>query len=234
MKPFPHHWPLIGLFFASALAAAAAGKSLLFVSQAKAAANIVAADAAIQQHLATLGFTVAFADQGDPVTVAKDQDVIVISSGVSAHVIEGKYKAVPVPIVTWESYMLPHVGMTGKKEDTDFGTRDGKNRYLWMVNAPHPLSAGLPAGLLNVVKRGGPMNWGRPGPGAIVIATLPGELDKSPLFAYEKGATMDGENIAPARRVMLFLDNTTFPGLNEAGLKLFDAAVLWAAAQPRH
>ena len=33
---------------------------------------------------------------------------------------------------------------------------------------------------------------GRPGPGAIVIATFPGELDKSPLFAYEKGATMDG------------------------------------------
>ena len=83
--------------------------------------------------------------------------------------------------------------------------------------------------MVNVVQKGGLMNWGRPGPGAIVIATFPGELDKSPLFAYEKGATMDGENLAPARRVMLFLDNTTFPGLNEAGLKLFDAAVLWAA-----
>ena len=217
---------------ALAVAAQAANKSLLFVGQAKAAPDIAAADASAQAHLAELGFTVTFADQKDPATVADGKDVIVISSSVSAHVIEGKYKATPVPVVTWESYMLPHVGMTGKKEETDFGTREGKVRYLWMVNAPHPLAAGLPAGMLNVVKKGGPMNWGRPGPGAIVVATFPGELDKSPLFAYEKGATMDGENLAPARRVMLFLDNTTFGGLNEAGLKLFDAAVLWAAAQP--
>jgi len=229
MKIFRHLILAVGLFLLALAAANGANRPLLFVSQAKAAADIVAADAKIQEHLASLGFTVTFADQRDPVTVADGKDVIVISSGVSAQVIEGKYKSVPVPVVTWESYMLPHVGMTGKKEETDFGTREGKNRYLWMVNAPHPLAAGLPAGLLNVVKKGGPMNWGHPGPGAIVIATFPGELDKSPLFAYEKGATMDGENIAPARRVMIFLDNTTFPGLNDAGLKLFDAAVLWAA-----
>lgn len=211
----------------------AANRTLLFVSQTKAAPDIVAADARAQEHLAQLGFIVTFADQHEPITVADGKDVIVISSGVSAHVVEGKFKSVPVPVVTWESYVLPHMGLTGKKEEADFGTREGKQRYLWMVNAPHPLSAGLPAGLLNVVKKGGPMNWGRPGPGAIVIATLPGELDKAPLFAYEKGATMDGENLAPARRVMLFLDNTTFPGLNEAGLKLFDAAVRWAAEGSR-
>lgn len=206
----------------------AAGRNVLFVSQTKAAPEIVAADAKAQEHLRTLGYVVTFADQKDPVNVT-GQDVVVISSGVSAHVVEAKFKAVPVPVVTWESYILPHMGLTGKKEDADFGTKEGKNRYLWMVNAPHALSAGLPAGLLNVVQKGGPMNWGRPGPGAIVIATLPGELDKSPLFAYERGATMDGENLAPARRVMVFLDNTTFPLLNEAGLKLFDAAVQWAA-----
>ncbi|HKB56214.1 MAG TPA: hypothetical protein VKC51_01375 [Lacunisphaera sp.] len=209
-------------------------KSLLFVGQTKAAPEIVAADAKAQEHLATLGFTVTFADQRDPVSVADGKDVIVISSGVSAHVVEGKYKSVAVPVVTWESYILPHMGLTGKKEETDFGTRDGKLRYLWLVNAPHPLAAGLPAGLVDVVQKGGPMNWGRPGPGAIIIATFPGELDKSPFFAYEKGATMDGENLAPARRVMIFLDNTTFPGLNEAGVKLFDAAVLWAAGVSRN
>ncbi|MEO6873575.1 MAG: hypothetical protein ABI222_02010 [Opitutaceae bacterium] len=219
-------------FAAFGLSAQAEGRALLFVSQAKAAPAIVASDAKVQEHLTSLGFTVTFADQSEPASVATGKDVIVISSGVSAHAIEGKYKSVPVPLVTWESYMLPHVGMTGKKEEADFGTREGKVRYLWMVNAPHPLAAGLPAGLLNVMKKGGPMNWGRPGPGAIVIATFPGELDKSPFFAYEKGATMDGENLAPARRVMIFLDNTTFPGLNEAGVKLFDAAVLWAAAAP--
>ena len=215
-----------------AFATPGAAKRLLFVGQTKAAPDIVASDTATQAHLKELGFDVTFADQRDPATAAEGMSVIVISAGVSAHVVEGKYKSSPVPLVTWEAYLLPHLGMTGKKEETDFGTREGKIRYLWMVNAPHPLSGGQPAGLLNVVKKGGPMNWGRPGPGATIIATLPGELDKSPLFAYEKGATMDGENLAPARRVMIFLDNTTFGGLNEAGLKLFDAAVLWAAAQP--
>ncbi|MDB6126310.1 MAG: hypothetical protein JWM35_206 [Verrucomicrobia bacterium] len=218
-------------FLALACSARAANHTALFVTQAKAAADIIAADAKVQEHLAALGFAVTVIDQRDPITAADGKDVIVISSGVSAHVVEGKFKSVPVPVVTWEAYIQPHMGMTGKKEDTDFGTREGKIRYLWLVNAPHPLSGGLPAGLTNVMQKGGPVNWGRPGPGAIVIATLPGELDKAPIFAYEKGATMDGENLAPARRVMLFLDNTTFPGLNEAGVKLFDAAVLWAAGE---
>jgi len=74
------------------------------------------------------------------------------------------------------------------------------------------------------------MNWAGP-PRRHRHRTFPGELDKSPLFAYEKGATMDGENLAPARRVMVFLDNTTFRP-QRAGLKLFDAAVLWAAGNP--
>src|SRR5258708_8751396 len=148
-------------------------KSLLFVGQTKAAPEIVAADAKAQEHLATLGFTVTFADQRDPVSVADGKDVIVISSGVSAHVVEGKYKSVAVPVVTWESYILPHMGLTGKKEETDFGTRDGKLRYLWLVNAPHPLPAGLPAGLVDVVQKGGPMTWGPPRPGPIIITTFP-------------------------------------------------------------
>lgn len=216
-------------FALAAHAQPAAGKKALFVTQLKAAPDIITTDNAVKAHLGELGFAVTEIDQRDAADASNGMDVVVISSGVSAHVLEGKYKHVAVGIVTWEAYILPHMGMTGKKEETDFGTREGKPRYLWMVNAPHALSAGLPAGMLNVYKKGMPMNWGKPGPGAIVIATFPGELDKSPLFGYEKGATMDGENLAPARRVMIFLDNTTFTDMNEAGGKLFDAAVLWAA-----
>jgi hypothetical protein len=211
-----------------------APRTVLFVSQVKPAPEVAAADVKIQEHLAELGFKVTFADQLDAPAAAEGKDLVFISSGASAQRLEGKYRSVAVPVVVCESYSMPHMGMTGRKQEGDFGTKEEKIRYLWMVNAPHPLSAGFPAGMLNVVKKGGPMNWARPGPGAIVIATFPGELDKSPLFAYEKGATMDGENLAPARRVMLFLDGDTFPNLNEAGLKLFDAAVLWAAGSPRN
>jgi len=51
---------------------------------------------------------------------------------------------------------------------------------------------------------------------------------KSPLFAYEKGASMPGI-IAPASRVGFFLKNETASVLNESGWNLFDAAVLWAS-----
>lgn len=226
--------------FAAALALGAlapglhAKPTVLFVSQTKAAPEVVASDAEVQQRLVKLGFDVTFADQADPATAANGKDLVFISSGVSAHRLEGRYRHVAVPLVVCESYSLPHLGMSGGKQDADFGTKEGKIRYLWLVNAPHPLAGGIAAGMVNIVKKGCAINWGRPGPGATVIATFPGELEKSPLFAYERGATMDGENLAPARRVFLFLDGDMFPNLNDAGLKLFDATVLWAAGLPKN
>ncbi len=83
-------------------------------------------------------------------------------------------------------------------------------------------------GLLNVYKRGASMNWGKPGLGATIIATLSGEPGKVAEFAYEKGTTMDYENITPRRRVLIFLDNTTFTNLNDTGIRLFDAAIAWS------
>lgn len=217
----------------AAVGAYAAPAKLLFVGQTKSPEEVLAADAAAQARLGSLGFEVTFLDQGDPAPIPAGTELIVISSSVSAHVVEGRFRAAAVPIVTWEAYLLPHMGMTGKREGTDYGTEEGKQRYLWLVNAPHPLAANRAAGLLNVMKKGCPMNWGRPGPGAVVLATLPGQLERAPIFAYEKGATMDGENLAPARRVMLCLDNATFTNLNADGLALFDAAVRWAASREK-
>jgi hypothetical protein len=81
----------------------------------------------------------------------------------------------------------------------------------------------------NVYGEQAPMSWGKPGLGASIIATLYGQPEKAAIFAYEKGATMDYKSLAPARRVMLFLDNDTFASLSPAGTSLFDAAVDWAA-----
>ncbi|WP_266156701.1 hypothetical protein [Dyella silvatica] len=75
------------------------------------------------------------------------------------------------------------------------------------------------------------MNWGKPGLGASIIATVAGQPEKVAIFGYEKGATMDYESLAPARRVMFFLDNETFDNLTPEGLHLFDAAIDWAMAR---
>jgi hypothetical protein len=136
-----------------------------------------------------------------------------------------------VPLITWEAYILDDLAMTGKTEDVDFGT-DERERHLWLVNAPHPLAGGLSAGTHNVYQKNASMNWGKPGLGAAIIATLPGQPGRAGVFAYEKGATMDYESIAPARRVFVFLDNATFGLANEEGMALIDAALIWAVRKP--
>ncbi|MRW90199.1 hypothetical protein GJ699_09405 [Duganella sp. FT80W] len=184
-------------------------------------------DQKIQQHLASRGYAVTVHSQYDPIDAALDTDLVILSSTVRSRDLLGAYRNVTAPMLTWESDLLDDLGMTAKRADTDFGKVE-KERYVWLVNAPHPLAAGLPAGVLNVYEKPAAMNWGKPGLGAATIATVYGQPDKAVIFGYEKGATMDYESLAPARRVMFFLDNETFTNLSPSGLKLFDAAVDWA------
>ncbi len=184
-------------------------------------------DEQVKKHLENSGYSVDFIDQEASPEAAAAYDLVLISSTVGSQDFEGKYKDVQVPILTWENDILDDLRFTGRNKGVDFGEVDGEH-YIWIVNAPHPLAAGLPAGINSVYRKDQPMGWGKPGLGASIIATIPGQPDKAIIFAYEKGATMDYDYLAPARRVMLFLDNTTFPLLKENGLKLFDAAVQWA------
>lgn len=188
-------------------------------------------DERIAQHLRQRGYAVTQADQHSPPKAAAGMALVVISSTVAAKAMHPGWRHVPVPLLTWENDFLDDLAMTGKRSGTDYGEA-GKERYLWLVNAPHPLSGGLPAGAANVYVSQAPMSWGKPGLGASTIATLYGQPEKAAIFGYEKGATMDYEALAPARRVMFFLDNESFANLSDAGRQLFDAAVDWAAGQP--
>lgn len=187
-------------------------------------------DEQIKAHLDSLGYKVTFIDQEAPASKATGFDLVIISSTVGSQDFEGKYRDVKVPLLTWENDILDDLRFTGRHKDVDFGEVE-KEHYIWIVNAPHPLAAGLPAGINSVYRKDQPMGWGKPGLGASIIATMPGQPGKAIIFGYEKGATMDYDFIAPARRVMLFLDNKTFPLLKENGIKLFDAAVRWAIEQ---
>lgn len=188
-------------------------------------------DDKIRDHLQGLGLAVTETDQASPVKEACQYDLVVLSSSVRSRDLGGAYRDVTVPLLTWENDLLDDLRFTGRKKDADFGFAE-KEHYLWMVNAPHPLSAGQPAGTLVAYQKDAPMGWGRPGLGASIIATLPGEPDKATIFGYERGATMDYDFLAPARRIFVFLDNDTFGNLTAAGLSLFDAAVRWGLADP--
>ncbi|WP_429302550.1 hypothetical protein [Paraburkholderia sp. GAS199] len=213
---------------ANAVASApVAGKKVLLVVQMN--GRDLAVDQSIAAHLGARGYSVRMVDQTQSPQATGDADLVVMSSTVSSKEVPGGWRSCPRPLLTWENDLLDDFAMTGKRHDVDFGEAE-KERYLWIVNAPHPIAAGLPAGVTNVYGKQAPMSWGKPGLGASIIATLYGQPEKAAIFAYEKGATMDYESLAPARRVMFFLNNDTFGNLSAAGTRLFDAAVDWAAA----
>ena len=189
-------------------------------------------DKKVIAFLESLGFVVTGANEASPVDAAKDKDLILISESVDALDVGAKYRDVPVPLITFENDLLPFLEMTGQKNDVDTGTKE-KQRLMWLLNAPHPLAAGLAPGFQNVLDdENVRMNWGKPTPAAITIATVPGEIDKAAIFAYEKGATMNWEFLAPARRVSFFLYSDTFEHLRPEGIALFRAALLWAVSSP--
>ncbi|MFZ4861261.1 hypothetical protein ACL9RF_03670 [Sphingobacterium sp. Mn56C] len=187
-------------------------------------------DDRVKNHLDSMGFEVTLIDQTEPAARANGADLLVISSTVTSQDLEHKYTHIGIPLLTWENDLLDDLRFTGRHKGVDFGEVDGEH-YIWIVNAPHPLAAGLPAGINSVYRKDQPMGWGKPGLGAAIIATMPGQPEKAIIFGYEKGATMDYDFIAPARRVMLFLDNRTFPDLKPNGKKLFDAAINWAVGR---
>lgn len=189
-------------------------------------------DDKVQAHLEAMGLHVTMIDETAPVSDAVGADLVMISSVVSARDMVGTaYKDVKIPLLTWESDLFDSLRFTGARRDKDFGTL-AKEHYVDVVNAPSPLAGGVSAGKHWVYPRDEELGWGRPAPGATVIATIPGEPRRAVLFAYEKGATMDSEFLAPARRVAIFLGNTTFEHLSTDGSAMFDAAVRWALGTP--
>ena len=189
-------------------------------------------DTALVTWLKGLGFRVRQAGEDAPASATQGADLIVISESIDALEVANKYRATPIPLITFENDILGDMAMAGQKNHRDYGTDDDQ-RFVEIVNAPHPLAAGLAAGVQNVLTdEHFKMNWGRPGLGATTIATLRGDPDKAAIFAYERGATMSGDALAPARRVSFFLWQDTFEALRPEGLALFRAAVLWAATPP--
>lgn len=214
--------------FQASAAEKANGKLLALVVQRDADITATRSDALAKAHLEELGYQVRVLDQADPVSRATGADAILISASVSTNKMGAKYRHVAQPVLLWEANMLPILGMTGRKEGSDYGTKE-RERYLWIVNAGHPAAGGSQPGYVNVQKKNVPMGWGRPGLGATIIGTFPGEDDRAGAFLYEPGSTMDYENIAPARRAFVFVETINFGDMNENGLKVFDAVVAWAA-----
>jgi hypothetical protein len=218
---------------APAAATAADAGRILFLMRADPPGG--SADPAVKARLEAMGYTVATSEGLEGAPDPCGFDLVVMSSTVRSNQFTANRPAIArwrdmgVPLVTWENDLLDDLWMTGLRRDTDFGELE-TGHYIWLVRAPHPMAAGIPAGLGTWTEARTPAGWGKPGLGADIIMTWPGEPDKATLFGYEAGATMDHDHLAPARRVFIGMENNSFSRMTDTGHKLFDAAIRWARA----
>jgi hypothetical protein len=217
----------------SSPAAVKAGGQILFLTRINPPGG--SSDPAIIAHLQELGYVVTtndgLVDAPDPCGFS----LVVMSSTVRSNQFTAdraaiaRWRDMAVPLLTWENDLLDDLRFTGRRADSDFGEVE-TGHYAWLVRAPHPLSGGVPAGMAVWTEARQPAGWGKPGLGADIVMIRPGEPEKAMLFGYERGATMDDDFAAPARRVFIGLENNTFEHLTDDGRRLFDAAVRWAGA----
>ena len=221
----------------SSLVSIAKGKKLLFVGRKKTPEG-AEADEHMIDRLKESGFDVTFRDQTDPQAGADQYDLVVLSATNSKYKLSNKYRDIPVPILCLEGLFADTLRMAGRNRYVDYGEHgeekesdDPADDSLRIINPNSEISAGL-SGVVQFIKEKDVLKWAKPGPGAMVIASLPDMMEQAAIFGYEKGATMDGYYVAPARRMLFPLDNPAFDDLTPKGLALFDAAVLWSIGKP--
>ena len=185
-------------------------------------AMLAASDTRIRTVLATKNLTVLLADDNAMPNVTGVQ-LVVISGSCASDTLNGKYKDIPLPILSMESADFDRMGMTPTAE-ADFGEAGGNQ--LAIALGDHPLAAGL-TGNVAVVTMSTNLAFGRPGPGAQRVATLQGMADRAAIFVYPTGAMMPmGTAVAP--RIGFFASNDAAARLNDNGVRLFAAAIDFA------
>lgn len=160
---------------------------------------------------------------------AAGRDVIIISSTTRSSVIGGLYRSVPQPVINWEPYVYPDMGMSDTSPGNDFGTIDDATQ-ITIVDETHPLAAGR-TGTVDWVDSPSPMSFVQPAgegtPVAEVIDPADGGVPMPGIIAYRAGDDTIAERAAGCR-IGLPLANVTPRRLSEDGWAMFDAAVQWA------
>jgi hypothetical protein len=184
-----------------------------------------AGDTAVRSRLQSLGYSVIVKTAPSTVTGdATGKALVVVSSTVTSGDVNTKFRAVTVPVLTWESGIFDDMGMTGGTAN-DLGTQPTQSQVS-IVSATHPLAAGL-SGVVSAVSPSSTFTWGSPNANAARVATIDGNPNRYTVFGYDAGAAMPGL-AAPARRVGFFLGDHTAAALTPSGWQLFDSAARWA------
>lgn len=189
-------------------------------------------DSAIRLQLEALGYSVALKVSNASLSAsdANGKAVVAISSTVNHNNVTTKFRDIAIPVVIWEHQLYDDMKMTASGA-ANLGAQSGQNAVSMVsANASHPMAAGLTSSV-TVLNSNHALAWGVPSADAISIATVVGNSTRRTIFGYEAGSMMVGQN-APARRVGIFLNDSSASALSSNGKALFDAAVRWAVNAP--
>ncbi len=193
-------------------------------------AELTEGDVAVVTHLAARGATVNVigTDDGsapDPAEVAARHELLLISSNIQDLDAAARYAQTATPLIFWEPLRLLEATQLAR-----WGGTRPEQTYIRIVDADHPITAGLPVDQrLRVVRRADTFSvaWPFRGPGVQVLAKhLFG--DDSALLVAEVGAELSNGQPAQARTVFLFWHHDTFHLSTSEAIRLFDRAVDWA------
>jgi len=182
----------------------------------------------LKRHFAALGY--ALTVKTDAAVVAADatgKALVFVSASASASALGNKLQGVAVPVVTAAQANYGALGMTGSVLNTDYGFTPNQTQ-VQILNASHPLAAGLSGTQTVATTVTGDYGWGAPGPAAVKVASIVGFSYGATIFGYEKGAAMVS-GTAPARRAGIFPNLTTTGAFTTEGWALFDAALTWGS-----
>ena len=150
-------------------------------------------------------------------------EVVFISSSVSSSRVGNKLNNVSVPIVAWEGWLFDNLGISGSSS-SDYGYSPAQS--INVINGS-ALSAGL-TGQIPVTSAAMDTHWAVPGGDAIVSATFFNDLNKATILAYDTGSELANGQIAPARRIGLFLNDGSPSVWTSQARQLFSSAIRWA------
>jgi hypothetical protein len=184
-------------------------------------------------HRVTLGDDTASA--AALATAAEAVDAVLVTESVSSANLRAKVKTLPRPLMNYEAFIQDEMGMSlagppgdpGEPDQFAIGVKDSETR-IEITDAAHPLAAGL-MGVVSVYLTPKQITWGKVGPAAKVVATLPGDARGASIYVYAKGAMLPDGSMAAGMRLNIFLEDDDVNGtpnmMTPAGHKLFDAAV---------
>lgn len=174
-----------------------------------------------------LGFVV-FPGDDDAMTAANTsgKNMVLLSESGSSGTMTSRFRDVTIPVMVLEPGVYDDMLMTGAAAD-DFGSTSNTTS-LAMVDA-HMMAAGL-KGTVTTTSSAQTYGFGRAlAPGAKCVARASSTSTRCMIFRIGKDEWLMNNVRAPARRVGFFASRSAAAALTDAGWKLFDASVIWAA-----